>query len=150
MVKNENEMMEYQESVEDVIKLFIALGRHLPHSLLTLFGLFGIIESVINKLKSRQLLDSCLEQAFETCKEVRDGIMKQKPKKQNSRRQMERDDEREPDTNFRDSNVFPQNVNVAAGMDHNPFVRRNKEMRKVQGPGPLLRRTISTFERGFY
>nr|XP_034330562.1 NFX1-type zinc finger-containing protein 1 [Crassostrea gigas] len=126
IVENDYEIMEYQESVEDAITLFIALGQNLPHSS-TLFGLFVTIELVINKLKSHQLLDSSLEQEFKTCKEIKEGIMKQKPKKQNRERRMEREDEREPDNDFRDINVFPQSLDVAAGVDHNPFLRRNKE-----------------------
>nr|XP_034329289.1 NFX1-type zinc finger-containing protein 1-like [Crassostrea gigas] len=127
LVGDEFEMMDRKESISDVIKLFIALAQNLPHSLSTLLGVFSIIEIVINKLRLLNLLDDNLEQAFEICKECKEGIMKPKPMKQNRERQMEREDEREPDNDFRDINVCPQTIDVAAGMEHNPFLRRNKE-----------------------
>ena len=129
-----DEMLENTEAIKDVISLFIALADSMPNSISSLLGIFSIIEIVITKFRVFGLLDSTLEEAFETCKEYKEAISKPKPKSKAERRerQLEKDDEIEPDDDFREIPVCPQIVDVAAGMSQAPALRRNKEKGKYK------------------
>lgn len=132
LTADEFELLEHQDAIKDVITLFIAFAQNMPHSISTILGVFTTIEAVVSKLKITGQLSSSLEEAFEMCKEHKTEVMKPKPKKQNREKRLENEDEQEPENSFREMNVCPQTVDVTAGMEHNPTLRRNKAKGKYR------------------
>nr|XP_022287767.1 NFX1-type zinc finger-containing protein 1-like [Crassostrea virginica]XP_022287768.1 NFX1-type zinc finger-containing protein 1-like [Crassostrea virginica] len=128
----ENEMVKNTKMIKDIMSLLIAFAQNIPQYSQTPFRLFSASENIISKLKSLGFLESDLEQAFETFKEYRNGMLKPKPRKSSIEKQLEREDEIEPDNDFRKIPVCPQIVDVAAGLNQSPFLRRNKEKGKYK------------------
>lgn len=115
----------FRVPLSDTICIISEIARRSPNSITSVFGVIGIMESVLNTLRATtDLIDDDLWQEFEECCTLKDNMLAEV---QNRSRKKEivysRHDTEEPTDDFREISVFPQKSDIQ--MEEGPFLRRN-------------------------